>query len=154
MSFIRAFQSFNPALDLADRWPDWTVYECPNLPVGAEKFMPEYKVILISPAACGWDWALAHVTAHLDLGHHLEADGDFTDQQEDDAAAYAALRLDYRLAVPMLTPPKPKHKLRPIEIPQQFKMLPPATRIGGRPMDSVGSDVWNQQPGEEPMVSQ
>lgn len=95
MRDARALETFDPATDIARRWPDWSVYESTDIPAGAEQFFPASRAAFIDPSAHGADWALAHVTAHLDLGHHETAGvGGFTPEQEADASWLTSLRMD------------------------------------------------------------
>lgn len=93
MSPDRHFRPFNARFDLAERWPEWTVHLTSLHGINEVIDVPR-KVILITVDQNGEDWAIAHATAHLDLGHHTESPGGcFTTQQELDADDFARLQL-------------------------------------------------------------
>jgi hypothetical protein len=84
LTFVRVTESFEPAADLRVRYSDWAVIQTTMLPNSVtEMFFPGDKTVFIDPSECGLPWALAHVTAHLDLGHHEDCADGFTDEQEE-----------------------------------------------------------------------
>ncbi len=92
----RVVERHQAATDLSERWPSWTVYEVEDLPPGVtERWLTPSETVLVNSVGCGREWALAHVTAHLDLSHHVQAREGFTQAQEDDATWLAEMRLDY-----------------------------------------------------------
>lgn len=90
--------SYDPAADVAARYPDWFVGTAPLGGVIPEVLSLERRVILIEedqdPAAqrC----SLAHAVAHLDLGHGRAVAGFFENREEADADRHAA-----RLLIPL-----------------------------------------------------
>lgn len=96
-TYVRVTESFDPGMDLITRHPGWAVIQTTSLSNGdTELFFPADQTVFLDHTACGLDWALAHVTAHLDLGHHLDCPEGFTEAQEAAASWLAAMRMDYR----------------------------------------------------------
>lgn len=97
----RQLDRYDPRADLTVRWPGWTVHLTDMHGIDEVIDVPR-RVILIDPHADTWsdplvsaeEWAVAHATAHLDLGHAEAEEGrPFTAQQEADADGLARLRL-------------------------------------------------------------
>lgn len=88
----RVCVKYQPEADLAARWPDWAFFETTDIPRG-EHFSTVHQSILVNSGG-DREWAVAHVLAHLDLGHHLMDGGTFTEAQEADADLMASIRLD------------------------------------------------------------
>jgi hypothetical protein len=89
----RVCETYHPEVDLAERWPDWWLFDTPDLPRG-ERFSPTLKTILFNSGG-DREWAVAHLLAHLDLGHHLAMrEGTFTSAQEADADLLRRIRMD------------------------------------------------------------
>lgn len=92
-----SLQGYDPFRAAAERWPDWNFTETP-LPDGI------IEIIDLDRREAYFDragWAgdairgLAHVLAHLDLGHHELYEAGFgSDELEDEAEEIARERLD------------------------------------------------------------
>lgn len=89
----REFEAYDPGAELSAKWPGWKVSPRPleGIP---EVWSVRRKTVLLDE---GWygrdpDMALAHVLAHLDLGHHLRMP--LAARDEADADGLAMLRLD------------------------------------------------------------
>lgn len=76
--------------EIAAKWPAWSVRLAPIHPAN-EIFDPAQKRIVINPEG-DREWALAHVWAHFELGHHLGS-GAFTAKEEEEADDLAVARL-------------------------------------------------------------
>jgi hypothetical protein len=85
-----------PALDLAQRWPDWIVEEFDQSAYSFNEFIDADRKRCALDFEGDKDWAIAVLVAHLDLGHHLSQDGvgRFTPEQIELAVGLAHLRMD------------------------------------------------------------
>jgi hypothetical protein len=90
----RVCETHQPEDELKVRWPEWSVLDTVDLPLGSEAFYVPLKAVAVNSDG-DREWAMAHVLAHLDLGHHLtKPDGDFGVTEEDEADLMARIRLD------------------------------------------------------------
>jgi hypothetical protein len=90
--FERVHEKHKPQQEMAERWPEWSVFDTPDLAPMAERFSFNLRTILMNSDG-DREWMTAHVLAHLDLDHHLEG-GDITAAEESDADLLARIRLD------------------------------------------------------------
>lgn len=90
---VHMLATHDPLAELRLRWPGWKVSprRLDGIP---EVWSVGRRIVLLDRGWCGRDaaLALAHVLAHLDLGHHLRMP--LTEQDEADADGLAMLRLD------------------------------------------------------------
>jgi hypothetical protein len=94
MLALRAIARYDPSADFADRYPDWTLFVS-DLPEGiGEVFLPGRLTVLVSRTVHekDADYAVAHVTAHMDLDHPIG--GPFSHDEEMQARFLAQVRLD------------------------------------------------------------
>jgi len=90
----RLISRYNAFNDQLARHPNWTV-KVTELHGLGEVFDLPMRLALVDPAQRGPHYAVAHVLAHLDLGHvNPRSGGRFTAEQEADAHWLACLRLD------------------------------------------------------------
>jgi hypothetical protein len=89
----RVHEKHQPERELVERWPEWSVFDTPDLEPCAERFSFELRTILMNSDG-DREWMTAHVLAHLDLGHHLEVGDDFSETEESDADMLVRVRLD------------------------------------------------------------
>lgn len=87
--------SYDPVLDAAVRYPDWTVGAVDLGGVIPEVLSRSRRVILIERehSAAQRRCSLAHALAHLDLGHAETLDGWFENREEIEADDLAGRRL-------------------------------------------------------------
>jgi hypothetical protein len=88
----RVYEKHQPERELTERWPEWSVFDTPDLDPMGERFHFELRAILMNSDG-DREWMSAHVLAHLDLGHHL-AVGEITEAEESDANMLVLIRLD------------------------------------------------------------
>jgi hypothetical protein len=116
MKFERVDKTFDPEADLAARWPGWSVVEVSDMEPGDQEFYVDCQTVLVNSSECGRTWMVAHVTARLDQGQHLDTVDAFTVQQDRDVCDLAAFRLDY-LAV------SPDQRYHALELPWHVKQI-------------------------------
>ncbi|GAA1437854.1 hypothetical protein GCM10009616_40330 [Microlunatus lacustris] len=90
----RKNQTYDPASDLAARWPKWRI-KLTDLAGVPHIICADHRLLLIDPTAWpeGEEFAATHSIAHLDLGH-AAVDGMLSREQEDQADWLAQVRLD------------------------------------------------------------
>lgn len=94
MNATRTINIYDPIIDLGRRHPEWTVLISRLHGIG-EVVDFSKRLLLIDPDPGREVYGVAHVLAHLDLGHVKACGGGaFTKQQERDADWLARLRLD------------------------------------------------------------
>lgn len=86
---------YDPADDLAERYPDWRVYTADLEGIVPEVMSPKRKFILLeeTTSAVVQRCSLAHAIAHIDLGHGHTLPGWFENKEESDADDLASRRL-------------------------------------------------------------
>jgi hypothetical protein len=117
-----ALHVYDPYVDLAENWPDWTVQlTSDNGP--SEEFDTVNKKILLHTEGHREVYLVAHAVAHLSLRHHLQDIAFFTLQQENDASALARLKLWDRCPSKIGSSPQPdRHrKIGPATMHAQLK---------------------------------
>ena len=95
MLIERAIALYDPAADMAARYPDWQVVVMTRLPKDArEMWVEECKMVAVGADTYEADpqYVLAHLVAHLDWEHDLV--GPFAHEQEMQAKFLAQVRLD------------------------------------------------------------
>jgi hypothetical protein len=86
---------YDPAADLAERYPEWRVWTADLDGIVPEVMSPRRKFILLeeTTSAVVQRCSLAHAIAHIDLGHGWTLPGWFENKEESDADDLASRRL-------------------------------------------------------------